>query len=85
MNLALADAQAPSAELLLYLAEFADDEGKPDDPLAVDRELAPAAEPAAAASTTARPVAGNKPTPPAKTPAKTDDDAAEPAKPDAPR
>jgi hypothetical protein len=38
------ESEAPSAELLLYLAEFADDNGKPDDPVAVDRELAAAPE-----------------------------------------
>ncbi|MBL0029764.1 MAG: hypothetical protein IPO95_12140 [Rhodanobacteraceae bacterium] len=30
---------APSAELLLYLAEFADAEGKPEDPVRIEREL----------------------------------------------
>lgn len=29
----------PSAELLLYLAEFADEEGKPEDPVAVDAQM----------------------------------------------
>ena len=37
---------APSAELLLYLAEFADAEGKPVDPVRVDSEL-PKEKPAA--------------------------------------
>jgi len=30
---------APSAELLLYLAEFADAQGQPEDPIRVEREL----------------------------------------------
>ena len=38
MSIAHATAEAPSAELLLYLAEFADEEGKPDDPLALEPE-----------------------------------------------
>lgn len=36
MSAALAHAEAPSAELLLYLAEFADERGQPEDPMAVD-------------------------------------------------
>lgn len=34
------DEAPPSAELLLYLAEFGDDTGAVDDPIAVDRALA---------------------------------------------
>ena len=33
------DSDAPSAELLLYLAEFADERGQPEDPMAVDDAL----------------------------------------------
>lgn len=35
-----AAAAPPSADLLLYLAEFGDDTGAVDDPIAVDRALA---------------------------------------------
>ncbi len=38
MSITFANADAPSAELLLYLAEFADEEGKPEDPLALDAD-----------------------------------------------
>ncbi len=84
-----AENEPPSADLLLYLAEFADAGGKPEDPLAVDRDLGDheaaandspdqAETPTETESKTATAIE-------TKTDAKPDDDAAEPATPDAPR
>lgn len=57
MSVADAAAEAPSAELLLYLAEFADEDGKPEDPLTLepDHEAEAEAEPDTAPPTTAKP------------------------------
>lgn len=76
MSAAADDADAaPSAELLLYLAEFADAEGKPVDPIQ------------ATATETPPPATEPPPTPPAnaKPPVATDDHEPRPEKPDAPR
>lgn len=39
---AWAAADTPSAELLLYLAEFADEQGRPEDPIEITAESPPA-------------------------------------------
>lgn len=55
MSVAHAAAEAPSAELLLYLAEFADEDGKPEDPLALEPDHEAEAEPDTTPPTTAKP------------------------------
>ena len=54
MQPARAAETAPSVEMLLYLAEFADDRGQPEDPVALTNDQ-PAANPAHTNTTRDRP------------------------------